>query len=180
MRLMKEMKGIRAVPEVNMDEVGELTEKLVKLNRVAKVVRGGRRFSFAALMVVGDKKGHVGVGYGKANEVPDAIRKGIEEAKKNLIKVKMNSRSTIPHETVGRFSRGLVLMKPAAPGTGIIAGGPVRAVCEFAGIRDIVAKSLGSRNPLNVVKAAFAGLSGLRDFKQEAEYRGKTLKEMWQ
>ncbi len=155
-----------------------LSEKLVKLNRCAKVVKGGRRFSFSALMVVGDKDGHVGVGFGKANEVPDAIGKGIEDAKKNMIKVTLKN-NTIPHEIIGKFSRGRVWMKPAAPGTGLIAGGPVRTVLEFAGVHNILSKVLGSRNPLNVVKATFEGLRSLKNVEVEAKKRGKKIMEIF-
>ena len=162
------------------ENVGELQEKLVKLNRVAKVVKGGRRFSFSALMVVGDKHGHVGVGFGKANEVPEAIRKGIEDAKKNLIEVQMTKHGTVPHELIGKYGKGAVLLKPAAPGTGIIAGGPVRAVVEYAGYKDILSKSLGSDNALNIVKAAFQGLKDLLVIKEVAEKRNKRIDEIFQ
>ena len=156
----------------------EFTEKLIKLNRVAKVVKGGRRFSFSAIVVVGDKAGSVGFGYGKANDVSEAIRKGVERAKKNLIQIPLK-RSTIPHEVIGEFKSAQVLMKPAAPGTGIIAGGPVRAVMEVSGINDVLSKSMGSQNPLNLVKAVFEGFSRLMDAREVAKNRGKTLQELW-
>jgi small subunit ribosomal protein S5 len=156
----------------------EFTEKLVKLNRVAKVVKGGRRFSFSALMVVGDKNGHVGIGFGKANEVTEAIRKGVEKAKKNIVEINMKG-NTIPHEVYGRFKSGKVILKPASPGTGIIAGGPVRAVVELAGIKDILSKSLGTSNALNIVKATMNGLTQLMDMSAILEMRGKSFKEIF-
>ena len=155
----------------------ELTEKVVAINRVSKTVKGGRIFKFAALVVVGDGNGTVGFGIGKSGEVPDAIRKGIEDAKKNLIKISLRG-TTIPHEVTGEFGAGRVLMKPAAPGTGVIAGGPVRAVIEVAGIKDIRTKSLRSNNPCNVVRATINGLASCTTAKEVAAKRGKSVKEI--
>ena len=158
-------------------EPSEFTEKLVALNRVSKTVKGGRVMKFAALMVVGDEKGRVGYGTGKAAEVPEAIRKGIEDAKKNMINVSL-SNTTIPHEVIGEFGAGRVLMKPASAGTGIIAGGPVRAVMEAAGIKDIRSKCLRSNNPQNVVAATFQGLKSLKTPEEVARVRGKSVEEI--
>jgi small subunit ribosomal protein S5 len=157
----------------------DLKEKVVYINRVAKVVKGGRRFSLSALVVVGDENGHVGVGFGKANEVPIAIQKGIEDAKKHIFEVPRNG-TTIQHQVLGKSGAGKVLMKPASEGTGVIAGGPVRAVLVLAGIKDILAKSLGTSNAINMVNAAVSGLKDLKRPEETARLRGKSLNEIYQ
>ncbi|MDR3160673.1 MAG: 30S ribosomal protein S5 [Spirochaetaceae bacterium] len=156
----------------------EFVEKLVKLNRTAKVVKGGRRFSFSALTVVGDRKGHVGYGFGKANDVSEAIRKSIEKAKRSLIRLPVKN-GTIPHEITGIFKSSEVLLKPACSGTGIIAGGPIRAIMEAGGVTDVLSKSIGAKNQYNVVKATFDCISRMMDAKIIAKNRGKSLKELW-
>jgi small subunit ribosomal protein S5 len=161
---------------INVNDL-DLTDKVVHINRVAKVVKGGRRFSFSALIVVGDGQGYVGVGLGKANEVPEAIRKGGEQAKKNVFKVPLSG-TTIPHEVLGHFGAGRVLLKPASEGTGVIAGGAVRAVLEAAGVRNVLTKCQGSRNPHNVLNATVAGLKRLRTVERVAQMRGKTAAEI--
>jgi len=158
--------------------VSELSEKVVSINRVSKVVKGGRRFSLSALVVVGDGEGKVGVGMGKSAEVPNAISKGVEDAKKNMFSVPLIN-GTLPHEVTGQFGAGRVLLKPAAPGTGIIAGGPVRAVLEAAGVTDVLSKSLGSSNAINIVRATAAGLQSLISAQEMAKRRGKTVAEIF-
>ena len=160
-----------------LDPNVELKEKVIHIGRVSKTVKGGRNFRFAALVVVGDENGHIGKGIGKAAEVPDAIRKGIEEAKKNIIEVPVLN-GTIPHETLGEFSAAKIVMKPAAGGTGVIAGGPVRDVCTLAGITDIRTKSIGSNNPNNMVNATIEGLKSLKSLEEVARLRGKSTSEI--
>jgi small subunit ribosomal protein S5 len=178
MNNMENMDNLDSNANTNIGGEGQYIEKLVRLNRVAKVVKGGRRFSFSALVVVGDKNGHVGVGFGKANDVSEAIRKSLEKAKVNMIAVS-RKKTTVPHIVVGKFKSASVLLKPAAPGTGIIAGGPVRAVMEACGINDILSKSLGSKNTMNIVKAVIDALQKLMDARTIANNRGKKLEELW-
>lgn len=163
---------------INVNEVGELKDRVVFINRVAKVVKGGRRFSFSALVVVGDENGHVGTGLGKANEVPEAIRKATDQAKKSLFKIPLRDGRTIPHESLGEFGSGRVLLKPASPGTGVIAGGAARAIVEVAGIKDILTKCIGTSNPHNVIHATVHALQQLRDPGETARRRGKTVEDL--
>jgi small subunit ribosomal protein S5 len=160
-------------------EGGDLQEAVVAINRSAKVVKGGRRFSFSALSVVGDRRGRVGVGYGKANEVPPAVEKSIGDAKKNMVRIPLKG-DTIPHEVIGRFGAARVFMRPAGAGTGVIAGGGVRAVCQMVGIRNILTKAMGSTNPVNLVKAAMDGLLRLKDVREVARLRGMPIEELIQ
>lgn len=161
-----------------MEENKEFIEKLICLNRVTKVVKGGRRFSFAAMMVVGDQKGKIGYGFGKANDVSEAIRKSIDKARKNLIYIPLK-KGTLTHEVLAKLNKSEILMKPASPGTGIIAGGPIRAIMEALGVHDVMSKSLGSQNSINIVKAVFKGLQEIVEAKVLARNRGKSLEEFW-
>jgi len=163
----------------NEDFKETLTEKLIKLSRVAKVVKGGRRFSFAAMVAVGDNNGSVGIGYGKANELTDSISKANQHARKNLIKVHLNKNKTLPHETIGKYKCSKIIMKPAVPGTGVIAGGAVRMIMEAAGVKDVLTKIIGSKNQLNVAKATFNGLLALRNLKEVANNRGKKIIDLF-
>ncbi|MCK4796358.1 MAG: 30S ribosomal protein S5 [Spirochaetes bacterium] len=169
----------RNTKKTNEEYQETYNEKLIKLNRVAKVVKGGRRFSFSALVAVGDMNGRVGVGFGKANEVADSISKASQNAKKTITNINLTRRKTIPHETVGVFKGSKVVMRPASPGTGVIAGGAVRSIMEVVGIRDILTKILGSKNQLNVAKAAMSGLQSLRNIKEVAERRGKKMADLF-
>jgi small subunit ribosomal protein S5 len=162
---------------IDMNQVGELVDRVVYINRVAKVVKGGRRFSFSALVVVGDQNGHLGAGLGKANEVPEAIRKGTEQAKKHIFKIPLD-KHTIPHEVLGHFGAGKVLLKPASQGTGVIAGGAVRNLVEVAGIQDVLTKCIGTSNPHNVIHATIAALQQLRSAEDSMKARGKTLEDL--
>jgi len=163
---------------VEQDKEKVLVEKLIKLNRVAKVVKGGRRFSFSALVVVGDQNGSVGYGFGKANDVSEAIRKGMEKAKRSMVRVPIKNK-TIPHEILAKFKSSKVVLRPATPGTGVIAGGAVRAVMDAVGVNDILSKLIGSKNSINVVKAVFRGFNDLMDAKKVSVDRGKPINEMW-
>lgn len=174
MKQNKQQKGQR----VKSSDV-ELQETVVKIKRVAKVVKGGRRFSFSALVVVGDQKGAVGFGLGKANEVTDAISKGVDDAKKNLVKVPITAKGTIPHESFTKYGAAKVLLRPAAPGTGVLAGGAMRSVLESAGIKDVIGKSLGSSNPHNVIKATIKALQETRDAVSVAKHRGVSLEKVF-
>jgi small subunit ribosomal protein S5 len=161
------------------DAIPELQERVVSINRVSKVVKGGRRFSLTALVVVGDGKGRVGIGMGKSQEVPIAIKKGVEEAKKNMFKVPLTPENTLPHEIIGEYGAGRVLLKPASPGTGVTAGGPVRAVMELAGVTDVLTKSLGTSNAINIVKACAEGLKNLQSPEQVSKKRGLSIAEIY-